>query len=181
MYIITDNNNRFFDSHGNIVTGIENAFKWKRELKARNMLENCQNANGFEIIDTLELENCTEESDVSIDDLVSSIKSVYNNYVTDSRVNYLKQKISKLDLEIVDIQHAIEFNVVNVVEGYKYYKLMHDVLNERREAKDELQKIMLLKYMLSPSQAKNLVSSIEGISDKRYTPRVLRDLFEEEK
>lgn len=181
MYIITDNNNRFFDKHGHIVTGINNAFKWKRELKARNVLEHCSNANGFEIVDTLELETCSEDFDTSIDDLISSIKSVYKNYVTDSRVNYLEQKISKLDLEIVDIQHAIEFNIVNVVGGYKYYKLMHDVLNERREAKDELQKIMLLKSMFSPSQAKNLVSSIEGINDKRYTPRVLRDLFEEEK
>ena len=67
---------------------------------------------------------------------------------------------------------------MNVVDGYNYYKLLHDVLVERRKYKDELQKINIIRGTLSEVMANNLIKSLEGTNNKQYQPRVLKELFE---
>ena len=55
----------------------------------------------------------------------------------------LVEEESKYDRQRTDIEHYIEFNAgkLNACDGYKAYKLLQDVLLQRRKVKDELQMI----------------------------------------
>lgn len=96
----------------------------------------------------------------------------------EERKLYLDEQLSKIDLEIVDIEHAAEFYNLNACQGYKLYKLLHDRRVKRREIKDELQKIsLILGTSIKSSNIDNLERSILGLNNRIYTPRINKELF----
>ena len=52
----------------------------------------------------------------------------------------LSEELSKYDRQRTDVEHYIEFNAgkLNACDGYKAYKMLQDVLIQRRKVKDEL-------------------------------------------
>lgn len=90
----------------------------------------------------------------------------------------LSQKMSKIDQEVCDIQHYIEFNKLNAADGYKAFKLLQDKLLERRVIKDDLAKFqMLAAAKVSDIYDGTLEKHIEALEGRTYTPRVLTHLF----
>lgn len=99
----------------------------------------------------------------------------------DAEHTQLSEKLSNIDQEITDIHHYIEFNKLNAAEGYKAFKLLQDKLLERRGIKDDMSKFQ----MLSSTKVTDIFNgtfdkNIEALSNRTYTPRVLKELFEEE-
>lgn len=91
---------------------------------------------------------------------------------------YLNSKLSRIDLEIIDIRHAARFYTLNASQGYKLYKMLHDAENERGRIKDEIEKIgYVLKGTMLTALNSNISKSIVGMADRKYTPRVLKELF----
>ena len=91
---------------------------------------------------------------------------------------YLITQLHEVDLEIVDIEHAAEFYTLNASQGYKIYKMLHDARNVRRDIKNEIEKIQyILNGSMKSALSKNISRSIEGINNRQYTPRVLKELF----
>ena len=186
-FIITDNKGRYIGNNKKIVNSEKDAYRWSCEIKALNCLKNnlplsarcfdfiVKDTTVSEDIEVVEVNNSSLED---IDKFADYLSSLYKTTVNKDRVKFLSDSIQKLDLKVVDIQHAIEFNKVNVVGGYNYYKLLHDVLVERRKYKDELQKINIIRGTLSEVMANNLIKSLEGANNKQYQPRVLKELFE---
>jgi len=113
-----------------------------------------------------------------IDKFKSYLSNLYSTRVSQARVDFLSDNIQKLDLEIIDIQHAIEFNKVDIVGGYKYYKMLHDILVQRREYKDELKKINIIRGTLSKDMVDTMIRSLDGIDTQQYQPRILGELFQ---
>jgi hypothetical protein len=96
----------------------------------------------------------------------------------ENRKVYLEDKIHTVDLEIVDIEHAAEFYVLSASQGYKLYKLLHDARNERRQYKNELEKINLfLNTSIKSGSMERLERSILGMNNRKYAPRVNKELF----
>lgn len=90
----------------------------------------------------------------------------------------LSQQLSRIDQEVCDIQHYIEFNKLNAAEGYKAYKLLQDKLLERRVIKDNQQKFqMLSSAKVSDIFDGTLDKNLKDLSSRTYTPRVLKELF----
>ena len=90
----------------------------------------------------------------------------------------LSQKMSKIDQEVSDIQHYIEFNKLNAAEGYMAFKMLQDKLLERRVIKDDLAKFqMLAAAKVSDIFDGTLEKHIEALESRTYTPRVLTHLF----
>lgn len=114
------------------------------------------------------------------DSIVKQIKSIdFTGF--DSELAQLSDKLSKIDQEITDIHHYMEFNKLNAAEGYKAFKLLQDKLVERRGIKDDMSKFQ----MLSATKVTDVFNgtfdkNIEALSNRTYTPRVLKELFEEE-
>lgn len=90
----------------------------------------------------------------------------------------LSKKMSRIDQEVADIQHYIEFNRLNAAEGYKAFKLLQDKLLERRVIKDDWSKLqILLSAKVSDIYDGTLESRIDEFYSRDYTPRVLKELF----
>ena len=96
----------------------------------------------------------------------------------------LVEKQSKFDRQITDIEHYIEFNMgkLNACDGYKAYKLLQDVLVQRREVKDELQIIQVVRDKIGfPEEVAGIEAKVQELESRRYEPRELTYLFEKEK
>lgn len=89
----------------------------------------------------------------------------------------LIEGIRRAELEIIDIEHAIEFSHCNVVGGYQWYKMIRDVRERRRKYKDALQCIDILLEECSQLVGKPDISRrYEGLKHRMYTPRALVEL-----
>lgn len=86
-----------------------------------------------------------------------------------------KSRLSELDKELVDIDHWIEFYPVSAYDGYRMTKMRKDRLLERRKIKDSLSEISIIRSIKGGETLKNL----NGIEEKKYTPRALTNIFRE--
>lgn len=92
---------------------------------------------------------------------------------TGNNISELGKAVSEIDRELCDVYHYIEFNDLNVVGGYRAYKMLQGILRRRRLAKDE--------YAIAQSVHDNWKSlnRIQSCLERNriYTPRVLTELF----
>lgn len=95
----------------------------------------------------------------------------------------LVEKESKYDREKTDIEHYIEFNAgkLNACDGYKAYKLLQDILLERRKIKDEIQIINVVRDRMAAEDIANIEKKVEELESRTYEPRELTHLFETKK
>jgi hypothetical protein len=93
----------------------------------------------------------------------------------------LADEQSKYDRQLTDVEHYIEFNAgkLNAYEGYKAYKLLQDVLVQRRKVKDELQILSVVKdRMALPDDIANIDAKLQKLESRTYEPREFKYLFE---
>lgn len=90
--------------------------------------------------------------------------------------NILNEELSRVDKIIQgDLIHFAEFNKLNASQGYKFYKILHDFLEQRREIKDLLFIVSSLVQQVDEN-ANILMEQIKK-ENRTYTPRVLDFLF----
>lgn len=90
------------------------------------------------------------------------------------RKEYLISELDKREKERNDVYHYIEFTSLNACQGYKAYKLLKNILIERRQIKNELQQI---EIMLNNTDTETILTESNKVSNKHYSPRILNDLF----
>ena len=95
----------------------------------------------------------------------------------------LVEKESKCDRRKTDVEHFIEFNAgkLNACDGYKAYKLLQDILLERRQIKDEIQLINMVRDRMAAEEIANIEKKVEELESRTYEPRELAYLFETKK
>lgn len=190
-YLIT-NGNLYVggDKNGSrtLTTNINNACVYSTKVKAENELENAvRSKNGWslavndewfikskkdiEIAKPIELDFDFHKEIIELQNKVGQLEQ---------RKEYLKYLISKYDREISDIQHCAEFYNLNASQGYKLYKMLHNVTNKRREVKNEFNSIcMILSSKITSAEIDNINKSIYGIyNNRQYSNRVFDDLFD---
>lgn len=117
-------------------------------------------------------ESGMEQIERKIEDMIR-----FSTYVQ-SRQEILNDELSKVDREISDIHHFIEFESLNAYQGWVVYKLLQKKLLKRRSIKDE---IMIAGNVLSSKidyvSLNNVSKSIKGLEHRMYKPRELSDLF----
>lgn len=85
---------------------------------------------------------------------------------------------SEVDKEISDIYHYIELNNLNAYQGWLMYKMLQYRLKRRRVIKDELSIIKhLVKCNINTQSLSEIQDMIKNMDNRKYTPRVLSDLF----
>lgn len=108
------------------------------------------------------------------DDLERSAKGI------GVRRKELYSELSRMDKEIADIYHYIEFYPLSASKGYKMAKMLKDCLVQRRAVKDEIELLNRISVM-SVGHVGNGKGrdDLDKLTDKQYTPRILTELFEE--
>lgn len=188
-YIICKENNYLQQTTDGffIVNNIEQAGKWKKIHTANNVCKNvnsCKKFKGYK----LEVKFVSQENKIinppaqpvhlnyDISDKIKEISEFIKEI--EQRRLFLLYKIHEIDLDIVDIEHAAEFYNLNAAQGYQIYKMLHDARVQRREFKDELQKIeLLLGTSMRSMNMENLEKSIKGMDSRKYSPRINKKLF----
>ena len=92
----------------------------------------------------------------------------------------LSEELSKYDRQRTDVEHYIELNAgkLNACDGYKAYKMLQDVLTQRRKVKDELQVVQIaLDRIVSPDDLAQIDTKVKELESRKYTPREFKHLF----
>lgn len=121
----------------------------------------------------VEIETSPESSKYIISVLAEAVGKL------NCRHTALVEQLSKYDRQKSDVEHYIEFNSgkLNACDGYKAYKLLQDVLVERRKVKDELQIIQMVRdKMACPEDIANIKA--HELEARTYEPREFVHLFE---
>lgn len=196
-YLITNGNYYIGgDKNGTrtLTTNINNACVYSTKAKAENELENAvRSKNGWslavndewfikgrqdieitkpiEMAKPIELDFDFHKELIELQDKISQLEQ---------RKEYLKYLMSKYDREISDIEHCAEFYNLNASQGYKLYKMLHNVTNKRREVKNEFNSIYTILYSkITSAEIKNINKSIYNIyNNQQYSNRVFDDLFD---
>jgi hypothetical protein len=184
-YVITDGK-YFINSSGgqHVVNSLNQATKMKRE-KAENVLKclpkilkKYEWSIEYGEVERGEIITIPQPKEINYDILNKVLEIETFAKDLKERNQYLKARLSHVELEIVDIEHAAEFYVLNASQGYKIYKMLHEAKIERRNIKNEMEKI---KYILSSSMNSALYNKVSktiiGVDNKQYSPRVLKELF----
>lgn len=109
-----------------------------------------------------------------------AMKKEYERLV--QRKKDLAEELRQVSAELCDLEHYIEFNSLNAVKGYRIYRQLRECLIRRRKIKDELMCITIfLKAEPHNIMNGNLVRQFSGLRTREYSPRVLQELFEEDK
>lgn len=92
--------------------------------------------------------------------------------------NAIYQKLTDVEDELCDCEHACEFFRYNAAKGYKLYSMIRDRRIRRRYLKNEYKKAMTVLNMSYQNIIDGKLRQVfKEIDEQSYEPRVLRDLF----
>ena len=94
-----------------------------------------------------------------------------------ARATWVEYKLQEVENKIQDVLHAIEFNSYNARDGYKIYKLLHDLRVERRKYKDEQLISDVMKSGFAGSNWELARTRVDDLKDRQYHVRNLEELF----
>ena len=98
----------------------------------------------------------------------------------------LRHAQSNADQKISDIHHFIEISDnLNAADGYNMYKMLREVLRERREIKDQVAEMRPVMESINPERIlkseKSVVNNIRKQHSNRenrtYRTRVMKEVF----
>ena len=94
-----------------------------------------------------------------------------------ARATWVEYKLQEVENKIQDVLHAIEFNSYNARDGYKIYKLLHDLRLERRKYKDEQIIADVMKSGFVVSNWELVRTRVDDLKDRQYHVREMEELF----
>lgn len=179
------------------------ATSWEQQPKAKNVLENCLNKNlrgrykviGVELPEDApvkkivvkpneEFSKSIAKEEIADGESAKWIGSLdtMTSFIADSEVrkDELVLSLSNVDKEVSDILHYIEFGKFNAYQGYLAFNMLKQRLMKRRKIKDELSILQQIgECQISSEKLNNIRASINSLDNRKYEPRVLKELFEQ--
>lgn len=168
-------------------TELNESFQFNDKTKADNALANLpkqlRNLGYFviQISNTdkpVDFDQFTDIELVNYDSALAQIGSfcdLHDQLV--ARAPWIDHKLTEVENKIQDVLHAIEFNSYNARDGYKIYKLLHDLRLERRKYKDEQIIADVMKSGFANSNWELVRSRVDDLKDRKYHVRNLEELF----
>ena len=166
---------------------LNESFQFNNKTKADNALSNLpkqmRNLGYFvQQIDTpskpVDFDQLTNVDLVNYDSALAQIGSfcdLHDQLV--ARATWVEYKLQEVENKIQDVLHAIEFNSYNARDGYKIYKLLHDLRLERRKYKDEQIIADVMKSGFAGSNWELTRNRVDDLKDRQYHVRNLEELF----
>ena len=192
MYVLY--NNKYYLMQNAIkqfvpTTELNEAFQFNDKVKAENALANLpkqmRNLGYFvQQIDTptkpVDFDQLNSELElVNYDSALVQIGSfcdLHDQLV--ARATWVEYKLQEVEDKIQDVLHAIEFNLYNARDGYKMYKLLHDLRLERRKYKDEQIIADVMKSGFAGSNWELVRNRVDDLKNRQYHVREMEELFE---
>ena len=190
MYVLY--NNKYYLMHNAIgqfvpTTELSESFQFSDKIKAENALANLPKQmrnQGYFVkqVDTptkpVDFDQFTNVDLVNYDSALAQIGSfcdLHDQLV--ARATWVEYKLQEVENKIQDVLHAIEFNSYNARDGYKIYKLLHDLRLERRKYKDEQIIADVMKSGFAGSNWELARNRVDDLKDRQYHVREMEELF----
>ena len=162
---------------------IDEALKFADRSKAENALNNLpkQTRNlGYAVMAIARLDKEVNHDLVNYDSALEQIGAFCNlhNQLA-SRADWVEDKLNEIEGKIQDVLHAIEFNSYNARDGYKMYKILHDLRIERRAYKDEQLIAGILTSGFNGAKWDTVLHRVDDLKGREYKARHMKELFEE--
>ena len=166
---------------------LSESFQFSDKIKAENALANLpkqmRNLGYFvQQVDIptkpVDFDQLTNVDLVNYDSALAQISSfcdLHDQLV--ARATWVEYKLQEVEDKIQDVLHAIEFNSYNARDGYKIYKLLHDLRLERRKYKDEQIIADVMKSGFAGSNWELARTRVDDLKDRQYHVRNLEELF----
>lgn len=166
---------------------LNESFQFNDKTKADNALANLpkqmRNLGYFvQQVDapskSLEIDGFDNSELVNYDSTLAQIGSfcdLHDHLV--ARATWVEYKLQEVENKIQDVLHAIEFNSYNARDGYKIYKLLHDLRLERRKYKDEQIIADVMKSGFAGSNWELTRIRVDDLKDRQYHVREMEELF----
>ena len=191
MYVLY--NNKYYLMHNAIgqwtpTPELNESFQFNDKIKAENALANLpkqmRNLGYFvQQVDSpskpVYFDQFTNVDLVDYDSALAQIGSfcdLHDQLV--ARATWVEYKLQEVENKIQDVLHAIEFNSYNARDGYKIYKLLHDLRLERRKYKDEQIIADVMKSGFAGSNWELARTRVDDLKDRQYHVREMEELFE---
>ena len=167
---------------------LNEAFQFNDKTKAENALSNLpkqmRNLGYFvQQVDTpsktIDLDRFDNSELANYDSALAQIGSfcdLHDQLV--ARATWVEYNLQEVENKIQDVLHAIEFNSYNARDGYKIYKLLHDLRLERRKYKDEQIIADVMKSGFAGSNWELVRTRVNDLKDRQYHVREMEELFE---
>lgn len=112
--------------------------------------------------------------------LIDNMDTLFSEAI--KRSGEIATELSKIDAEKIDLEHYIEFKNQNACNGYKVYRRLQNVLRRRRQLVNEQKIISIInKTAYESENVIKMITAIKGLDNQKYKPRVLVELFRENK
>lgn len=174
------------------VANPELALKFSERNKAENFYANLAKSFkniGYAVQEAIDRERYTdidfdEYLDEScLDDIKTSILGIQTLLRKVFRMReHAQAELARADAALLDIEHAAEFYALNAAQGYRLYRMLHETRVERRKRKDQI----AICNIIIDSGFEGLMNGttlkrIAGMDRREYKPRILEELFVEER
>ena len=190
MYVLY--NNKYYLMHNAIgqwipTPELSESFQFNDKIKAENALSNLpkqmRNLGYFvQQVDAptkpVDFDQFTNVDLVNYESALAQIGSfcdLHDQLV--ARATWVEYKLQEVENKIQDVLHAIEFNSYNARDGYKIYKLLHDLRLERRKYKDEQIIADVMKSGFAGSNWELARTRVDDLKDRQYHVREMEELF----
>ncbi len=191
MYVLY--NQKYYLMHNTIgqwtpTPELNESFQFNNRAKADNALSNLpkqmRNLGYFvQQVDApskpLEIDGFDNSELINYDSTLAQIGSfcdLHDQLV--ARATCVEYKLQEVENKIQDVLHAIEFNSYNARDGYKIYKLLHDLRLERRKYKDEQIIADVMKSGFAGSNWELARTRVDDLKNRQYHVREMEELFE---
>lgn len=186
MYVITNGKNyigcnalRQAIATRDINQSLHFSSKEKAENYLQNMPKHFRNI-GYGLGEVKEEFDVPENDIVQLDEIIGAIPTIETTlHKLIEQCGVIEAMVHKMDAATIDILHYVEFNQLNVVDGYKIYKKLHEIRIQRRKYKDLLRMINVIKGGSAIDIADGALSKeLSVLEDRTYSPRILAELFD---
>ena len=174
------------------VANPELALKFSERNKAENFYANLaksfknigyavQEATDRERYTDIDFDEYLDES--CLDDIKTSVLGIQTLLRKVFRMReHAQAELARADAALLDIEHAAEFYALNAALGYRLYRMLHETRVERRKRKDQI----AICNIIIDSGFEGLMDGttlkrITGMDRREYKPRILEELFVEER
>lgn len=188
QYVLTDGKNYIGYDHISgkniVVSDYEHSVKLKYTKIVtilNDLSEDILQISDWKIVSAAEIEeDLSSVKNLDIERVLESDTLFDMGIITLSkRKIYLVLELAKVEREITDIYHAMEFHNYSACNGFKMYKLLQERLLHRRKIKDEIQKIdYIVSGICEEISVNQIMEKIHGMDHRHYQPRALKELFE---
>lgn len=121
---------------------------------------------------------CNQSQEINFEAFKTLIETL-GNFNIDASQQCLCQELSKVDIEITDIEHKIELSEFNAAVGYKLAKELQQARRKRRAIKDVMTIMDNQDFINSISNLADIVVNLnKQLVNRTYQPRIRTDLFE---